>query len=125
MSTTIYHNPKCGTSRNVLAMIRATGDEPKVIQYLKKPPSSERIREIAQLAGVSIRELVRERGTPFHELGLDDPDVTEDDLLVAIAEHPILLNRPIVVTSKGAMLARPKEKLVSILENPLPEGFKI
>lgn len=118
MSTTIYHNPKCGTSRNVLEMIRSTGDEPEIIEYLKTPPDRETIRAIAKRANLSIRDLLRERGTPYHELGLDDLDLSDEALLDAIEAHPILLNRPIVVTSKGAVLARPKETVIPILENP-------
>ncbi len=121
MTTIIYHNPKCGTSRNVLAMIQSTGEKPEVIEYLKNPPSRERIQEIAELANVSIRDLIREKGTPYFELGLDDVDLDDEALLDAIEAHPILLNRPIVVTSKGALLARPKERVAEILEKPLPE----
>ncbi len=118
MSTVIYHNPKCGTSRNVLEIIRSTGDEPEVIEYLKTPPSRERIQEIAKMAGATIRDFLRERGTPYHELGLDDRDLSDTALLDAIEAHPILLNRPIVVTSKGAVLARPKETVIPFLEKP-------
>ncbi len=125
MSTIIYHNPKCGTSRNVLAIIRATDEEPEIVEYLKNPPSRERITELAAAAGLAIRDLLRERGTPYHELGLDDKDLSDDALLDAIEAHPILLNRPIVETSKGTVLARPKDKVIPILEKPLPDDYEI
>lgn len=115
---TIYHNPKCGTSRNVLAMIRASGEEPVVIEYLKAPPSRETIRRLAADAGLTIREVLREKGTPFAELGLGNPDLTDEQLLDAIEAHPILLNRPFVVTPKGTRLARPSETVLDLLENP-------
>lgn len=105
-------------------MIRATGDEPTVIEYLETPPSRETIRDVANQAGINVRDLLRERGTPYEELGLDDPSLNDDELLDAIELHPILLNRPIVVTSKGAVLARPKETVIPILEKPLPEDWQ-
>jgi arsenate reductase len=118
MTLTIYHNPACGTSRNTLAMIRAAGIEPVVIEYLKTPPSSDGIRAIVKATGGSLRDLIREKGTPFAELDLRNAKWSDDDLLGFIAQHPILLNRPIVVTDKGTALCRPSEKVLDLL----PEG---
>ena len=118
MKATIYHNPACGTSRNTLAMIRAAGIEPTVVEYLKTPPSAEEIRAIVKAAGGTLRDIVREKGAPFAELGLADPKWTDDDLLGFVAQHPNLLNRPIVVTDKGTALCRPSEKVLDLL----PEG---
>ena len=115
MTVTIYHNPKCGTSRNVLAMIREKGVEPEVVEYLKTPPGREKLAEIVAATGEPVRAILRERGTPYGELGLDDPKWTEEELLDFMAEHPILINRPIVVTPKGAALCRPKEKVLELL----------
>lgn len=115
MDATIYHNPACGTSRNTLALIRAAGIEPRVIEYLKTPPSRETIRALATATGQPIRALIRENGTPFADLGLDDPALTDDQLLDAIEAHPILLNRPIVVTPKGTRLCRPSEAVLDLL----------
>jgi arsenate reductase len=123
MSTVIYHNPKCGTSRNTLAMIRATGEEPEVIEYLKTPPTREKLIELTKAMGISVRALLREKGTPYAELGLGDAKWTDDELLDFIMAHPILINRPIVVTSKGARLCRPSEVVLEILESPLLEDF--
>ncbi|MGB4907334.1 MAG: arsenate reductase (glutaredoxin), partial [Tabrizicola sp.] len=109
MDTLIYHNPACGTSRNTLALIRAAGIEPVIIEYLKIPPSRDTIRSLAQATGQPLRALLREKGTPFAELGLGDPKLTDNQLLDAIEAHPILLNRPIVVTPKGTCLCRPSE----------------
>ena len=117
-SVAIYHNPACGTSRNTLAMIRASGIEPEVIEYLKSPPSRERLLELIAAMGVGVRDILREKGTPYYELGLDDLSLSEDALIDAIMLHPILMNRPIVVTSKEAKLCRPSELVLSILENP-------
>ncbi|MDP3678587.1 MAG: arsenate reductase (glutaredoxin) [Methylotenera sp.] len=114
---TIYHNPACGTSRNTLAMIRASGVAPEVIEYLKSPPSRERLIELIAAMGVSAREVLREKGTPFAELGLDNPSLSEDALIDAMLQHPILINRPIVVTTKGVKLCRPSELVLDILEN--------
>lgn len=119
---TIYHNPNCGTSRNVLAMIRASGVEPEVIEYLKTPPSREVVAGLARDTGLGVRGLLREKGTPFAELGLGDPALTDDQLLDAIEAHPILMNRPIVVTPKGTRLARPSETVLDLLDNP-PDRF--
>jgi len=113
--TTIYHNPKCGTSRNVLAMIRERGEEPEVIEYLKPPPSRERLKELLAAMGMAPRDLLRRKGTPYDELGLDDPKWTDDQLVELMVQHPILIERPIVVSGKGVRLCRPKEKALEVL----------
>ncbi|MBC7202651.1 MAG: arsenate reductase (glutaredoxin) [Pusillimonas sp.] len=118
-NVTIYHNPKCGTSRNTLALIRHAGIEPEVIEYLKTPPNRETITNMVRQAGLTLREALREKGTPFLELGLDKPDITDSQLLDAIETHPILLNRPFVITEKGANLCRPCEKVLDLLP-PMP-----
>jgi len=115
MDILIYHNPACGTSRNTLALIRAAGIEPRIIDYLKTPPDRETIRSLAQATGEPLRALIREKDTPFARLGLADPDLTDDQLLDAIAAHPILLNRPIVVTPRGTRLCRPSEAVLALL----------
>jgi len=115
MSVTIFHNPACGTSRNTLALIRHAGIEPVVIEYLKTPPSKERLRELATSMGISVRELLRQKGTPYAELGLDDPTLSDEHLLDAMLAHPILINRPIVVTDLGAKLCRPSEEVLELL----------
>jgi arsenate reductase len=115
VSTTIYHNPACGTSRNTLTMIRQSGIEPEIIEYLKNPPSRERLTELIRQMGISVRGMLREKGTPFAELGLSDPKWTDDRLLDFMLEYPILINRPIVVTPKGVRLCRPSETVLSIL----------
>jgi arsenate reductase len=115
MDTIIYHNPACGTSRNTLALIRAAGIEPQVIEYLKTPPSRDQVRALAAATGQPLRALLREKGTPFAELGLSDPGLTDDQLLDAIEAHPILLNRPIVVTPQGTRLCRPSEAVLALL----------
>jgi arsenate reductase len=117
-NVTIYHNPACGTSRNVLAMIRASGIEPEVIEYLKTSPSRERLLELVALMGCSVRDILREKGTPYLELGLNDLSLSEHVLIDAMLQHPILINRPIVVTDQGVKLCRPSELVLSILENP-------
>lgn len=117
-NVTIYHNPACGTSRNTLAMIRASGVEPEVIEYLKNPPSRERLLELIAVMGVTARDILREKGTPYMELGLNDLSLPEDALIDAMMQHPILMNRPIVATAKGVKLCRPSELVLSILENP-------
>lgn len=114
-SITIYHNPKCGTSRNVLAMIRASGDEPTVIEYLKNPPSRETLVALIAGTGLSVRDILRKKGTPYEELGLDDASLSDDQLIDAMVAHPILMNRPIVVTPLGTVLARPSEKVLDVL----------
>lgn len=118
MTITIYHNPACGTSRNTLAMIRQSGEDPVVIEYLKDPPTRERLVELLKAMGISARELLRQKGTPYEALGLGDPKWTEEELIGFMLEHPILINRPIVVTPKGARLCRPSETVLDILPNP-------
>ena len=125
MSVTIYHNPACGTSRNVLALIRHAGFEPTVIEYLKTPPSKERLRELAAATGQPLRALLREKGTPYAELGLADPKWTDEQLLDFIGRYPILMNRPLVVTLLGTKLCRPSETVLEILPvGPLPPFIK-
>ncbi|MBP0112829.1 arsenate reductase (glutaredoxin) [Bradyrhizobium vignae] len=118
MSVTIYHNPDCGTSRNTLAMIRQSGAEPTVIEYLKTPPSREKLKELIGAMGIPVRALIREKGTPYKELGLDDPKWTDEQLVDHMLAHPILINRPIVVTPKGVRLCRPSEAVLDLLPNP-------
>ena len=118
MTITIYHNPACGTSRNTLAMIRQSGEEPVVIEYLKDPPSRERLVELLRAMGISACELLRQKGTPYDALGLSDPKWTEEELIDFMLEHPILINRPIVETPKGTRLCRPSEAVLDILPNP-------
>lgn len=112
---TIYHNPACGTSRNTLALLRGAGIEPTIIEYLKHPPSRQQLREIVAATGAGIRPLLREKEPIFKELGLDDPKWSDEELLDFVIEHPILLNRPIVVTPGGAKLCRPSETVVDLL----------
>ena len=123
MPVTIYHNPACGTSRNVLAMIRQSGEEPEVIEYLKTPPTREKLQELIAAMGIPARDLLRRKGTPYEDLGLDDPALSDAELLDAMMAHPILINRPIVVTAKGAKLCRPSETVLEILPNPEIGGF--
>ena len=115
MTITIYHNPACGTSRNTLALIRNTGVEPIIIDYLSTPPTQEVLRAIIAKAGISVREAIREKGTPFSELGLDDIGLSDEVLLAAMVANPILINRPLVVTEVGARLCRPSELILDIL----------
>jgi arsenate reductase len=115
MNVTIYHNPMCGTSRNTLAMIRNAGIEPQIIEYLKTPPSRDELVALLGRMGLTPRQLLREKGTPYHELTLGDPAKTDDDLIDAMITHPILINRPIVVTPLGARLCRPSEVVLDIL----------
>jgi arsenate reductase len=117
MVVTIYHNPDCGTSRNTLAMIRQSGEEPVIIEYLKNPPPRERLVALVAAMGISVRDLLRQKGTPYDELGLGNPDLTDDELLDQMMVHPILINRPIVETERGARLCRPSERLLEILPN--------
>jgi len=118
-AVTIYHNPNCETSRNTLALIRNAGIEPVVIEYLKTPPTREQLVEMIEAAGLSVRAAVREKGTPFAELGLGDPALTDTQLLDAMLAHPILINRPFVITELGTRLSRPSEAVLDIL--PLPQ----
>ena len=124
MSVTIYHNPACGTSRNTLAMIRQSGVEPVVIEYLKTPPSRERLVELIKAMGISARALLREKGTPYRDLGLDDPRWTDNELIDQMLAHPILINRPIVVTPKGARLCRPSQAVIDLLDHPVGRFVK-
>ena len=124
MSVTIYHNPACGTSRNTLAMIRQSGVEPDVIEYLKTPPSRQKLVELIEAMGTSARALLREKGTPFRDLGLDDPKWSDDELIDQMLAHPILINRPIVVTAKGARLCRPSEAVIDLLDHPVGRFVK-
>ena len=121
--TTIYHNPACGTSRNTLAMIRNSGEEPTVIEYLQHPPSREQLAKMIKDAGLSVREAIRPKGTPYAELGLDKLDLTDDHLLDAMLAYPILINRPFVVTTNGTRLCRPSELVLDILPNPQQGAF--
>ncbi len=115
MAITIYHNPTCATSRNVLALIRNSGEEPHVINYLKAPPSREELVDLIRRMDIPVRELLRQKGTRYTELGLDDPKLTEDQLVDAMMAHPILINRPIVVTPLGVRLCRPSEAVLNVL----------
>lgn len=121
--TIIYHNPACGTSRNTLALIRNSGEAPSVIEYLQHPPSREELIRMIRDAGLSVREAIRQKGTPYAELGLDDTALTDDQLLDAMLAHPILINRPFVVTTKGTRLCRPSELVLDILPNPQQGPF--
>jgi len=115
---TIYHNPKCGTSRNVLAMIRQSGVEPEIILYLETPPTRGRLVELIAAMGMPVREVLRRKDTPYDALGLDDPALSDEALIDHMMARPILINRPIVVTRKGVRLCRPSETVLEILENP-------
>ncbi|RUP00636.1 arsenate reductase (glutaredoxin) [Hyphomicrobium sp.] len=117
MSITIYHNPACGTSRNTLAMIRQSGEEPEVIEYLKTPPSRETLVDLMARMGMGPRELLRQKGTPYADLDLGNPKWTDDQLIDFMMAHPILINRPIVVTPLGVKLCRPSEAVLDILPN--------
>jgi len=117
MPVTIYHNPACGTSRNTLAMIRQSGEEPRVIEYLKTPPSRQELERIVRALGKGARALLREKGTPYKELGLDDDKWSDDELIGFMLAHPKLINRPIVVTERGVRLCRPSEVVLEILPN--------
>ncbi|MCF1463621.1 arsenate reductase (glutaredoxin) [Agrobacterium vitis] len=123
MNATIYHNPECGTSRNTLAMIRNAGIEPLVIEYLSTPPTRGELARMIADAGLSVREAIREKGTPYEQLGLDNPDLTDGQLLDAMLEHPILINRPFVITPLGTRLARPSERVLEILPDTHQGAF--
>ncbi|MGE5779302.1 MAG: arsenate reductase (glutaredoxin) [Hyphomicrobiales bacterium] len=120
---TIYHNPACGTSRNVLALIRNSGEEPRVIEYLKAPPTRDELAELVRRMGMRPRDLLRRKGTPYDALGLDDPKFSDEALIDLMIEHPILINRPIVVTPLGVKLCRPSEVVLDILPNPQRGAF--
>jgi arsenate reductase len=124
MSVTIYHNPACGTSRNTLAMIRQSGEEPEIIEYLKNPPDRARLIELIAAMGISVRALLREKGTPYAELGLADPKWSDDELIDFMLDHPILINRPIVVTPRGTRLCRPSEAVLALLDHPADSFVK-
>jgi arsenate reductase len=123
VSVTIYHNPACGTSRNVLGLIRNSGEQPVVIEYLKTPPSREELVSLIDRMKIAVRDLLRRKGTPYDELKLDDPSLTDDQLIDAMMAHPILINRPIVVTPLGVKLCRPSEAVLDILPNPQRGAF--
>ncbi len=120
---TIYHNPACGTSRNTLAMIRNSGAEPEIIEYLKTPPTKARLQELLAAMSLNARALLREKGTPYAALDLGNPKWTDDDLLDCMLAHPILINRPIVVTPLGVRLCRPSEQVLDILPQPQQGAF--
>jgi arsenate reductase len=122
MTVTIYHNPACGTSRNTLAMIRQSGTEPEVIEYLKTPPSRARLVELIKALGIAPRQLLREKGTPYAELGLAGPKWSDDELIDFMLAHPILIQRPIVVSPRGVRVCRPSELVLDLLDNP-PKAF--
>lgn len=124
MQPLIYHNPDCGTSRNTLAMIRASGEAPDIVEYLRTPPSRERLVTLLAMMQITPRELLRRKGTPYDELGLDDAALSDDQLIDAMMAHPILINRPIVVTDKGARLCRPSERVLDLLERPVEHFTK-
>ena len=124
MSVTIYHNPACGTSRNTLAMIRQSGEQPEVIEYLKNPPSRARLIELIKAMAIPVRALLRVKGTPYAELGLADPKWSDDQLIDFMLDHPILINRPIVVTPKGTRLCRPSEAVLELLDHPATSFVK-
>lgn len=120
---TIYHNPKCGTSRNVLAMIQNSGEEPNVVEYLKTPLNAEQLQALVNKLGIPVRDLLRQKGTPYDELGLGEAHWTDEQLIEQMATHPILMNRPVVVTPLGAKLCRPSEAVLEILPNAQQGGF--
>lgn len=123
MTVTIYHNPSCATSRNVLGLIRNAGIEPAVIEYLKTPPAREKLADLIRKSGLTVRQALREKGTPYHELGLDEPSLNDDQLLAAMLAHPILINRPFVVTPQGVRLCRPSESVLDLLPAPQQGSF--
>jgi arsenate reductase len=123
VTVTIYHDPDCGTSRNTLALIRNSGEEPQIIEYLKDPPSRSELVSLIGRMGISVRDLLREKGTPYADLGLDDASFSDDQLLDAMMTHPILINRPMVVTPLGVKLCRPSEAVLDILPNAQRAAF--
>lgn len=124
MQPVIYHNPKCGTSRNTLAMMESAGETPQVIEYLTSPPSRERLVALLSMMQIAPRELLRSKETLYKELNLDGPNVSDDQLIDAMITHPILINRPIVVTDKGARLCRPSEQVLALLDHPIERFTK-
>ncbi|WP_087688938.1 arsenate reductase (glutaredoxin) [Pandoraea sp. PE-S2R-1] len=123
MSVTIFHNPACGTSRNTLAMIRNAGIEPTIVEYLNTPPDRHTLQTMIRDAGLTVREAIREKGTPYDELGLAAPSLSDDQLLDAMLAHPVLINRPFVVTDLGTRLCRPSERVLDILPSPQQGAF--
>jgi arsenate reductase len=123
VTVTVYHNPACGTSRNVLGLIRNSGEQPVVIEYLKTPPSRDELVGLIARMGIAARDLLRRNGTPYEALGLDNPALTDDQLIDAMMAQPILINRPIVVTPLGVRLCRPSESVLEILPSPQRGGF--
>ena len=124
MDVIIYHNPDCGASRNTLALIRNSGLEPHIVEYLKCPPTRLLLTQLLERAGLSVRQILREKGTPFHDLGLSDETLSDEALLDAIGSHPILMDRPIVVSPKGVRLCRPSERVIDLLPEQQGEFFK-
>ena len=124
MTSLIFHNPKCGTSRNTLAIMKASGENPEVIEYLKTPPSRDHLVELLAKINLSPRELLRSKEPVNDNLGLDNPELSDDQIIDAMIDHPILINRPIVVTNKGAALCRPSERVFELLENPVSSFTK-
>lgn len=122
-SITIYHNPACGTSRNVLALIRNSGEEPLIVEYLKTPPDGETLKSLIAAMGMPVRAVLRQKGTPYEELGLSDPTWTDEQLIGFMLQHPILINRPIVVTPLGTRLCRPSEAVLDILPSAQQGAF--
>ena len=124
MTVTIYHNPDCATSRNVLALIRNSGEEPHIIEYLKAPPSRDELVELLRRMDLPLRTVLRRKGTPYDELGLDDPKWDDDQLIELMLKHPVLINRPIVATPLGVRLCRPSETVLNILPGPQGGAFR-
>ncbi|WP_201578311.1 MULTISPECIES: arsenate reductase (glutaredoxin) [Psychrobacter] len=124
MKPLIFHNPNCGTSRNTLAIIKASGEQPEVVEYLKNPPSRDELVELLAKMNLSPRELLRSKEAINDELGLDNPELSDNDIIDAMMAHPILINRPIVVTDKGAALCRPSERVFELLEHPVSSFTK-
>nr|WP_211260692.1 arsenate reductase (glutaredoxin) [Pseudoxanthomonas dokdonensis] len=124
MTLTIYHNPACGTSRNTLQMMRQSGEDPEVIEYLQTPPTRAELVELIAAMAIAPRELLRQKGTPYAELGLDNPALSDEQLVDAMIAYPILINRPIVVSERGVALCRPSEKVLALLDNPVSSFTK-
>ena len=123
MTVTIWHNPQCGTSRNTLGLIRNSGEEPRVVEYLRTPPSRDELAAAIHAAGLSVRDALRRKGTPYDALGLDDPSLSDDALLDAMLAHPVLINRPMVVSPLGVRLCRPSEAVLDLLPEPQRAAF--